>query len=118
MTFHRKGATTAIQFLRFEFAQRRESSVDSVRSHQSHRLPSTIDDQLLSTLPTNSIYCKKLKVKQQQGEQIMSETRAVTRDIFSATIGSVCCCYVGQPFDTGTSRVSRRLSSSLLAMRM
>jgi hypothetical protein len=30
------------------------------------------------------------------------ETRAVTRDVFSATIGSVCCCYVGQPFDTGT----------------
>lgn len=29
------------------------------------------------------------------------ERRAVTRDIFSATIGSVCCCYVGQPFDTG-----------------
>lgn len=31
----------------------------------------------------------------------MSESRAVTRDVFSATIGSVCCCYVGQPFDTG-----------------
>jgi hypothetical protein len=30
------------------------------------------------------------------------ETRAVTRDVFSATIGSVCCCYVGQPFDTGS----------------
>lgn len=29
------------------------------------------------------------------------ESRAVTRDVFSATIGSVCCCYVGQPFDTG-----------------
>jgi hypothetical protein len=29
------------------------------------------------------------------------QTRDVTRDIFSATIGSVCCCYVGQPFDTG-----------------
>ena len=28
------------------------------------------------------------------------ETRAVTRDLFSAAIGSVCCCYVGQPFDT------------------
>jgi solute carrier family 25 (mitochondrial ornithine transporter) member 2/15 len=28
------------------------------------------------------------------------ETRAVTRDVFSATLGSVCCCYVGQPFDT------------------
>ena len=26
--------------------------------------------------------------------------RAVTRDIFSATIGSVFCCYTGQPFDT------------------
>lgn len=29
------------------------------------------------------------------------EPRAVTRDIVSASIGSVCCCYVGQPFDTG-----------------
>lgn len=28
------------------------------------------------------------------------QTRAVTRDVFSATLGSVCCCYVGQPFDT------------------
>ena len=28
------------------------------------------------------------------------ETRAVTRDLFSASIGSVCCCYVGQPLDT------------------
>jgi len=36
---------------------------------------------------------------------IMSETsvvdpRAISRDVFSATIGSVCCCYTGQPFDT------------------
>jgi len=28
------------------------------------------------------------------------EPRAVTRDLFSAAIGSVLCCYVGQPFDT------------------
>ena len=28
------------------------------------------------------------------------EPRAVTRDLFSAAIGSICCCYVGQPFDT------------------
>jgi hypothetical protein len=28
------------------------------------------------------------------------EPRAVTRDLFSATIGSVASCYVGQPFDT------------------
>ena len=26
--------------------------------------------------------------------------RDVTRDIFSASIGSVACCYTGQPFDT------------------
>ena len=26
--------------------------------------------------------------------------RYVTRDIFSASIGSVACCYTGQPFDT------------------
>ena len=28
------------------------------------------------------------------------ETRAVARDLFGASIGSVCCCYIGQPFDT------------------
>jgi hypothetical protein len=28
------------------------------------------------------------------------EPRAVTRDLFSATIGSIVCCYVGQPLDT------------------
>lgn len=28
------------------------------------------------------------------------EPRAITRDLFAATIGSVACCYVGQPFDT------------------
>lgn len=28
------------------------------------------------------------------------DSRAVTRDLFSAAIGSVCCCYIGQPFDT------------------
>lgn len=28
------------------------------------------------------------------------EPRAVSRDLFSAAIGSVVCCYVGQPFDT------------------
>mmetsp|Transcript_12516 Transcript_12516/g.27638 ORF Transcript_12516/g.27638 Transcript_12516/m.27638 type:complete len:221 (-) Transcript_12516:482-1144(-) len=27
-------------------------------------------------------------------------TRDVVRDFFSATVGSVACCYVGQPFDT------------------
>jgi len=27
-------------------------------------------------------------------------TRDVTRDLFSASIGSVACCYTGQPFDT------------------
>jgi solute carrier family 25 ornithine transporter 2/15 len=26
--------------------------------------------------------------------------RDVSRDIFSATIGSICCCYTGQPMDT------------------
>ena len=28
------------------------------------------------------------------------DSRAISRDLFSATIGSICCCYVGQPFDT------------------
>mmetsp|Transcript_9987 Transcript_9987/g.14694 ORF Transcript_9987/g.14694 Transcript_9987/m.14694 type:complete len:294 (-) Transcript_9987:278-1159(-) len=30
----------------------------------------------------------------------VADPRAVTRDIFSATLGSVACCYTGQPFDT------------------
>mmetsp|Transcript_20212 Transcript_20212/g.41217 ORF Transcript_20212/g.41217 Transcript_20212/m.41217 type:complete len:297 (+) Transcript_20212:58-948(+) len=34
-----------------------------------------------------------------ESQDILSP-RAVTRDIFSATIGSVFCCYTGQPFDT------------------
>jgi hypothetical protein len=29
------------------------------------------------------------------------DARAISRDFFSATIGSICCCYTGQPFDTG-----------------
>jgi hypothetical protein len=33
-------------------------------------------------------------------DQNVLEPRAVTRDLFSATIGSILCCYVGQPFDT------------------
>jgi hypothetical protein len=33
-------------------------------------------------------------------EDNVTTVRAVSRDLFSATIGSVCCCYVGQPFDT------------------
>lgn len=35
----------------------------------------------------------------ESSEDVLS-ARAVTRDIFSATIGSVFCCYTGQPFDT------------------
>lgn len=30
----------------------------------------------------------------------VTDTRAISRDLFSATIGSVFCAYVGQPFDT------------------
>ena len=30
----------------------------------------------------------------------IADPRAVSRDVFSATLGSVCCCYTGQPFDT------------------
>jgi hypothetical protein len=30
----------------------------------------------------------------------VADTRAISRDLFSATIGSVFCAYVGQPFDT------------------
>ncbi|KAL7579300.1 hypothetical protein ACA910_013979 [Epithemia clementina (nom. ined.)] len=30
----------------------------------------------------------------------VSDPRAITRDVFSATLGSICCCYTGQPFDT------------------
>jgi solute carrier family 25 carnitine/acylcarnitine transporter 20/29 len=28
------------------------------------------------------------------------DARSVSRDVFSASIGSVACCYTGQPFDT------------------
>ena len=30
----------------------------------------------------------------------VADPRAISRDIFSATLGSVCCCYTGQPLDT------------------
>ena len=30
----------------------------------------------------------------------IADPRAISRDVFSATLGSVCCCYSGQPFDT------------------
>lgn len=30
----------------------------------------------------------------------VADPRAVSRDVFSATLGSVCCCYTGQPLDT------------------
>ena len=30
----------------------------------------------------------------------VADPRAITRDIFSATIGSIACCYTGQPLDT------------------
>lgn len=30
----------------------------------------------------------------------VADATAISRDIFSATIGSICCCYVGQPLDT------------------
>ena len=33
-------------------------------------------------------------------DQEVLGTRVVTRDLYSATIGSVFCCYTGQPFDT------------------
>ena len=38
----------------------------------------------------------------------VTDTRAITRDLFSATIGSICCCYVGQPFDTVKVRMQTR----------
>jgi solute carrier family 25 carnitine/acylcarnitine transporter 20/29 len=33
-------------------------------------------------------------------EASVLDARSVSRDIFSASIGSVACCYTGQPFDT------------------
>lgn len=30
----------------------------------------------------------------------VADPREVTRDVFSATLGSIACCYTGQPFDT------------------
>ena len=38
-------------------------------------------------------------------------TRDVTRDIFSASIGSVACCYTGQPFDTVKVRMQTNPTS-------
>mmetsp|Transcript_5862 Transcript_5862/g.15894 ORF Transcript_5862/g.15894 Transcript_5862/m.15894 type:complete len:299 (-) Transcript_5862:338-1234(-) len=34
------------------------------------------------------------------GSSSIADPRAISRDLFSAAIGSVCCCYVGQPMDT------------------
>ena len=39
----------------------------------------------------------------------VTDARAITRDIFSATLGSICCCYVGQPFDTVKVRPRPRM---------
>ena len=36
------------------------------------------------------------------------DSRAISRDLFSATIGSICCCYTGQPFDTVKVRMQTR----------
>ncbi|CAB9527773.1 Mitochondrial ornithine transporter 1 [Seminavis robusta] len=30
----------------------------------------------------------------------VADPRAISRDVFSATLGSICCCYTGQPLDT------------------
>jgi len=46
----------------------------------------------------------------------VSDPRAVTRDIFSATLGSICCCYTGQPFDTVKVRYVVYVWSSPLVM--
>lgn len=54
----------------------------------------------------------------------VSDPRAVSRDVFSATLGSVCCCYTGQPFDTvkvrmqtNPSQFSGVFSSTLSILR-
>jgi solute carrier family 25 ornithine transporter 2/15 len=39
------------------------------------------------------------------------DARSVTRDIFSASLGSVACCYTGQPFDTVKVRMQTSPSS-------
>lgn len=36
----------------------------------------------------------------ESGVVSVADPRAVSRDIFSATLGSICCCYTGQPLDT------------------
>ena len=33
-------------------------------------------------------------------EVSVADPRAISRDLFSATLGSICCCYTGQPLDT------------------
>jgi hypothetical protein len=39
------------------------------------------------------------------------DARSVTRDVFSASLGSVACCYTGQPFDTVKVRMQTSPSS-------
>jgi hypothetical protein len=36
----------------------------------------------------------------EQQQVSVTDPRAISRDVFSATLGSVCCCYTGQPLDT------------------
>lgn len=36
------------------------------------------------------------------------DTRSISRDLFSASLGSVACCYTGQPFDTVKVRMQTR----------
>jgi hypothetical protein len=69
------------------------------------------------SLPRSLLYTSVVRpsVTSKLTKYIMAESvtssRAVVRDISSATLGSICCCYVGQPFDTGLSLVTIRCSA-------
>jgi hypothetical protein len=64
---------------------------------QAHPLASLL---LLSTVAPNPSNTHKHYTMPES----VSSFRDITRDISTATFGSICCCYVGQPFDTGSSR--------------
>lgn len=45
-------------------------------------------------------FSKNIDIMSSNKNEDVLEPRAVSRDLFGASIGSVFCCYVGQPFDT------------------
>jgi hypothetical protein len=76
----------------------------SIHSRSLPTIPST--DQQLLLLP---LHKSSFNIHNENMPESVTSGRAISRDIFSATLGSVCCCYVGQPFDTVKVRVYDRI---------